>query len=171
LSINELPISLPEYPGAEKILPDMLRTPWPEERTYWKFAYKGSCQNLFFHTKLTKTAAFVEAINNAAKKHAYPLSDMGFYIQPLDYGRACHFECNFYYNPEEAAEVQKVTDLFVEAAETTFNMGAFFSRPYGLIAEMVYDKAASYSMAYKKVKQWLDPNRIMSPDRLSLQLL
>ena len=93
---------------------------------------------------------------------------MGFYVQPLDYGRACHFECNFYYNPEEAAEVQKTRNLFTEAAETTFGMGAFFSRPYGLIAEIVYDKAASYTMAYKKVKQWLDPNGIMAPERLSI---
>lgn len=167
LSIRELPTSLPVDPNAGKTMPDMLRTPWPEERTYWKFAYKGSCQNLFFHTKLTKTATFVQAINDVANKHEYPLSDIGFYVQPLDYGRACHFECNFYYNPEEAAEVQKIRNLFTEAAETTFGMGAFFARPYGLIADMVYDKAASYTMAYKKVKQWLDPNKIMAPERLS----
>jgi FAD/FMN-containing dehydrogenase len=168
LSITELPTSLPGYPEAEKIMPNLLRTPWPAERTYWKFAYKGSCQNLFFHTKLTKVDTFVQAINKIAEKHDYPLSDTGFYVQPLDYGRACHFECNFYFNPQHTAEVQKIRSLFTEAAATVFGMGAFFARPYGLIADMVYDKAASYTMAYKKVKQWLDPNRIMSPDRLSI---
>jgi FAD/FMN-containing dehydrogenase len=31
---------------------------------------------------------------------------------------------------------------------------------------MVYDKTASYTMALKKVKQFLDPKNIMSPGRL-----
>jgi FAD/FMN-containing dehydrogenase len=46
------------------------------------------------------------------------------------------------------------------------NAGAFFSRPYGEIADMVYDKAASYTMALKRTKKVFDPNNIMNPGNL-----
>jgi len=32
---------------------------------------------------------------------------------------------------------------------------------------MVFDKAGNYAMAIKKIKNWLDPNNIMAPERLS----
>jgi len=59
-----------------------------------------------------------------------------------------------------------VGNLYAEAAETAIAMGGYFSRPYGPVADMVYNKAASYTAALKKVKQLLDPNNIMSPGRL-----
>ena len=46
------------------------------------------------------------------------------------------------------------------------DMGGYFTRPYGAVADMVYDRAANYTMALKKVKQLLDPKNIMSPGRL-----
>lgn len=166
LSITDLPTSIPGRPGLEKEMPDMLRTAWPKERTYWKLAYKGSCQDLFFHTVLNKAQAFSKAIGKVAAKYDYPAHDIGFYVQPVVYGGACHFECNFYYNPGDAEEVNRIRNLYAEAAEVSLDMGGFFSRPYGVVADMVYQRTAGYTAELKKVKKLMDPNNVMSPGRL-----
>ncbi len=166
LSITDLPDSVPGVPGVKKQIADMLRSAWPKEKPYWKLAYKGSCQDLFFHTVLGKAEYFAEIIGEVAVDHDYRLGDIGFYIQPVVYGGACHFESNFYYNPDNAQEVDKIKDLSAEAAEVALDAGAFFSRPYGDVADMVYERTASYTAELKKVKKLMDPNNIMSPGRL-----
>lgn len=166
LSIKDLLTTLPAAPGVEKGIADMLREAWPADRTYWKLAYKGGCQDLFFHTVMGKAQAFIEAIGKVAAKYNYPAADLGCYVQPVVYGGACHFECNFYYDPTNTAEVKNVTELYAEAAKTTLDMGAFYSRPYGPVTDLVYQRAASYTEQLKKVKKLMDPNNIMSPGRL-----
>ena len=53
-----------------------------------------------------------------------------------------------------------------EIAQDLLDMGAVFTRPYGDLAPMVYDKATSYTTALKRVKKMFDPNDIMNPGRL-----
>jgi FAD/FMN-containing dehydrogenase len=166
LHIPELLTSLPGLPGLERDLPGMLRTAWPEKKTYWKFTSKGACQDIFFHTTLNRSPEFVKAINQVAARHGYCLDDIGFYVQPLEYGRACHFESNLSYDPGNAEDVAMIGNLYAEAVEAIMDMGGFFTRPYGLVADKVYERAASYTMALKKVKQLFDPKNIMSPGRL-----
>ena len=168
LSIANLPTSVPGVPGVEKDIADMLRSAWPKERTYWKLAYKGSCQDLIFHTVMNKAQTFSQAIGEAAAKHDYPARDIGLYVQPVVYGGACHFECNFYYNPDNPQEVDRIKNLYAEAAKVALDGGGFFSRPYGVVADMVFERAASYTAELKKVKKLMDPNNIMSPGRLCL---
>jgi hypothetical protein len=166
LHISALPTSLPGLAGIERVLPSRLRTAWPEDRTYWKFAAKGASQDIFFHTPLNKAAEFTAVITDVAAKNDYRLEDIGFYIQPLEYGRACHFECNLSYNPDSSEDVAKMRRLYIESAEAALEKGAFFTRPYGPVADLVYDRAAGYTMALKKVKNLLDPKNIMAPGKL-----
>lgn len=165
-SIANLPTSLPGAPGVEKNMADILREAWPADRTYWKFAYKGSCQDLFFHTVMGSASMFSEVIGEVAAKYEYPVQDIGFYVQPVVYGGACHFECNFYYNPANPEEVNRIEDIYAEAGEATLDMGGVYTRPYGVVADMVYERSASYTSELKKVKKMMDPNNIMSPGRL-----
>jgi FAD/FMN-containing dehydrogenase len=166
LHLPELPTSLPGLPGIERELPGMLRAAWPEKKTYWKFASKGACQDIFFYTTMDRASEFTEVLSQVAAENGYCIDDVGIYVQPMEYGRSCHFECNFPYNPNDGDEVAIISNLYAEAAETAISMGGFFSRPYGIIADMVYERAGGYSSAMKKVKQILDPNNIMSPGRL-----
>ena len=166
LHIPDLPTSLRGRAGIERELPGRLRTAWPENKTYWKFAAKGASLDIFFHTTLNKAAEFTEVVALEAAKGDYLAEDIGFYVQPLEYGRACHFECNLSYNPESAEDVAKMRQLYVNIAEAALDKGAFFTRPYGAVADLVYDRAASYTMALKKVKNLLDPKNIMAPGKL-----
>jgi len=166
LSIKDLLTSLPAAPGVEKDMADMLRSAWPGDRKYWKLAYKGGCQDLFFHTVMGKALSFSQAIGDIANKHNYPAKDLGFYVQPVVYGGACHFECNLYYDPDSSEEMDRIRQVYTEAAKAVLDQGGFFSRPYGLVAGMVYQRAADYATELKRVKKLMDPNNIMSPGRL-----
>ncbi len=46
------------------------------------------------------------------------------------------------------------------------NNGAYFDRPYGPWAPMVYERAAGYSAMLQKLKKETDPNNIMNPGKL-----
>ena len=144
----------------------MLRSPWPEGKTYWKFAPRGSCQDLFFFTIMSKVPSFTQAMGEVLAKHGRSLDEVGIYVQPVERGRACHYECNIFFNPDDADDRSRVRDLYAAAAEVLIDMGAFFTRPYGVIADLVYSRAASYALALKKLKNMLDPNDILSPGRL-----
>jgi FAD/FMN-containing dehydrogenase len=166
LHLPELPTSLPGLTGVERELPGMLRTAWPEKRIYWKFASRGACQDIFFHTTLSRSPEFVKTIGQIADKHSYCLNDVGFYVQPLEYGRACHFEANLSYDAGNADDMAMIEKIYREVVETIMDMGGFFTRPYGPVANLVYDRTTSYTTSLKKVKQLLDPKNIMSPGRL-----
>jgi FAD/FMN-containing dehydrogenase len=59
-----------------------------------------------------------------------------------------------------------IAKLYREVAVALMNAGAFFSRPYGELAPMVYDRAANYTMTLKRVKKVFDPKNIMNPGNL-----
>jgi FAD/FMN-containing dehydrogenase len=164
--IPNLPTSVHGMPGIEKQIPDMLRTAWPENRTFWKFGFKGACEDLFFRTTMNKAQMFYQVINEVAGKHGYSPQEIGFYMQPMVYGGNCHFEANFYYNPASEDEVRLLSLLYREAAEAVINKGGFFSRPYGPVADMVYRRTSNYTAMLKKLKNVMDPNGVLSPGRL-----
>jgi FAD/FMN-containing dehydrogenase len=158
--------SLPGVPRAERELPELLRKPWTKDKVYWKHRLKGGSQDLFFIAKLSKIPEMAERVNQLAQKFDYPSDEIGGYIQPIEQGRACHGEFNFYFDPNSPDEVAKCQALYFESAKSLFEAGAHFSRPYGILAEIVYQKATSYTIMLKKVKNIFDPHNIMNPGKL-----
>jgi FAD/FMN-containing dehydrogenase len=151
---------------GKKFLP-MLRKPWPEPKTYWKMRYKGSCQSLFFITKPVWVPKFISMVEEIAARHGYPLSDIGGYLQPIEHNRGCHLEFNFFYDPASQSEVERVKGLYSEATKALLSEGALFTRPYGEeLTRLVYQQAADYTMALRRVKKIFDPNNIMNPGSL-----
>ena len=161
----QLLTALPGAPGMERRLPGMLRQPWLEE-AYWKFRYKGACQELFFITTLERAPEFIKVVDSSASKYGFDLADIGHYVQPIDFGASCHCEFNFYYDPKDLAGVERIKKLYPEIAQGLINLGALFTRPYGVLAELVYNRATSYTLALKKVKSIFDPNNILCPGNL-----
>jgi FAD/FMN-containing dehydrogenase len=158
--------SLPGFPGLGKKLMPMLRQPWPQAVIYWKNRYKGACQSLSFITKPNLAATFIDAVSEVAVMYGYPVDDIGAYLQPIEHNRACQLEFNFFYDPSDETEREIVRDLNYEAAKVMLNEGAIFTRPYGDLAGIVYEKAGGYAATLRRVKKVFDPNNIMNPGNL-----
>ncbi len=158
--------NLPGFSGIRKKMLNVLRKPWPKDLPYWKSRVKGACQNLFFHTRPERVPEFISIIEDISTQYGYPIDEIGMYIQPIEHNRACRPEFSFFYNPENEGETAVIADLYKEAARVFLNEGAVFSRPYGDLAPIVYEKAASYAFALKRLKKTFDPNNIMNPGRL-----
>jgi FAD/FMN-containing dehydrogenase len=157
---------LPGFPGLGKKLLPMLRKPWPAEKTYWKNLFRGSCQSLFFITRPVLAPKFIDRVAELADKHGYPASDIGGYIQPIEHNRACHIEFDFFYNPDSSPEMERVRSLYHDTAKVLLDEGALFTRPYGELAKLVYERADGYAAILKRVKKVFDPNNIMNPGTL-----
>lgn len=161
-----LQTTLPGLPAVERTLADMLRKPWPKERTYWKHAYKGGCQDLTFMTTLERVERYVAPVIEVAVKYGYPASDVGCYIQPVEDGHACQLQFSFYYNSNDEAETEKIRSLYTEAVATVIDSGAYFTRPYHTASNMVYKKIGDYVELLHRFKKHFDPNGIMNPGNL-----
>ncbi len=156
---------LPSIPGANgsKVL-EVIRN--PSREPYWKLDYKGGFQDIFFLATLNRTPKFVKTMYSVAESKGYVTSDMGIYIQPVQQGVACHCEFSLPYNPGNQKEVAKVQDLLTVASEELMKQGAFFSRPYGIWADMVYKRDTQSTAVLRKIKGIFDPNNVMNPGKL-----
>jgi hypothetical protein len=138
----------------------------PSKEPYWKLRYKGACQDIFFQTTLDRTTEFVDIVNSEAESKRFPISDIGVYIQPQLQGVLCHCEFNLPYNPQNKTEVSRVKELFTKGSEALIKRDAYFSRPYGIWADMVYSRDVSNTTMLKTVKDIFDPNHILNPGKL-----
>jgi FAD/FMN-containing dehydrogenase len=157
--------NLPGAESKENIILEHLSSCWDKE-PYWKLAYKGSCHDIFFLAPLSKAADFIELMKKTSAKYRYPYSNIGCYLQPMVQGRGCHFEFNLPCDESDKGEVAEVKSLFLEASETLIRNGAFFSRPYGPWADMVFSRYAGGVASLKKLKNIFDPNDILNPGKL-----
>ena len=162
----ELQDNLPGVPGIGQKVLSMLRKPWPANKTYWKNIWKGGSQSLFFIARPVSSPLYVDIVKREAAQHGYPMSDLGIYIQPIEHNRACHMEFTFFYNPTNSSEKARTANLYRNAALALMNQGAFFTRPYGELASMVYERASGYTMTLRRLKKVFDPKNIMNPGNL-----
>jgi len=135
---------------------------------YWKFARKGSCQDIFFLTTLDKVPLFVQTVESVAARCGYSGSDIGVYIQAQHQGVSQHVEFSFPFDPHEPGECEIVRALYSAASEALISAGAYFSRPYGIWADMAFSRDATASRVLRIVKQIVDPRKVMNPGRLNL---
>lgn len=138
----------------------------PSLGPYWKLKHQGGCHDIFFLTTLDKTPGFAAAMTGLAQKYRQAVEDIGIYIQPAVQGTCCHCEFNLYYDPTNAADVDKTRKLLNEGVEKMVEMGAFFSRPYGAWADAAYRQHADVVNIQRKIKKIFDPKNILNPGKL-----
>ncbi|MGD8455185.1 MAG: FAD-binding oxidoreductase [Anaerolineales bacterium] len=161
---NELDM-VPSLQGVEgEAMLDLILGSSPEP--YWKLRYKGGSQEIFFLTTLDKTPGFVTIMFSIAEKMKYPISDIGVYLQPAQQGTGCHCEFVLPFDPDNQAEVENTQKLFKEASLKLFEGGAYFSRPYGIWADMVYPDDARNTIVTRQIKEIFDPKNVMNPGKL-----
>jgi FAD/FMN-containing dehydrogenase len=158
--------NLPGFPGLRKRLLPILRNPWPADVPYWKNRVRGACQSVFFHTRPSMAQQFVMIVEEIAAQYGYPIGDIGMYIQPIEHNRACRPEFSFFYDPDSEVEKETIRALYKDTVKAFLDEGAVFTRPYGDLAPIVYERAASYAGALKRLKRVFDPNNIMNPGNL-----
>jgi FAD/FMN-containing dehydrogenase len=156
---------VPAIPGAigQDVLDVLLR---PSREPHWKFCYKGGCQDIFFLTTLDQTPKFVSTVYTLAEGLQYPSPEIGIYVQPQHQGVACHFEISLPFDPNHLTERARVEKLFVKASEELLRQGAYFSRPYGIWANMAYNRDAQSTIILKEIKKVFDPNHVLNPGKL-----
>jgi len=148
--------------GAEALLEVTKR---PSKDPYWKLRYKGGCQELFFISSLRNITSYIDTAYEAAARSEYA-SPVATYVQPINQGHGYHVEFDLAYDPEKEAGRRHAEELYLCAAEALMSKGAFFSRPYDLLTEMIFNRDGQSLAALKKVKDIFDPNHVMNPGKL-----
>jgi hypothetical protein len=131
-----------------------------------RFGYKGSTHGLMFYATGDSIALIEDTLGQLAAKYHYSASDIGAYVQPIERARTYYCVFDLHGNPADNADADRVSSLFNEASEMLINLGAFFDRPYGPWAEMMYRRNGNYAEYLKKIKAQLDPNNVMNPGKL-----
>lgn len=157
--------SLPGAEGKEERVLELLSGVW-EKTPYWKLRRKGSSHQIFFISPFSKVTELIACMKDTAVKHDFPPDEMGCYVQPVVQGRGCHIEFNLPCDESDTAEMAGVKELFADASEALMKNGAYFSRPYGSWADMVYNGHTELVTALRKLKGIFDPNNILNPGKL-----
>ena len=121
---------------------------------------------VFFLTMLDAVPGYVESVLGLAGQMGYAPDRIGVYIQPQHQGVSQHVEFAIPYKPGDAKDGALARNLFTAASESLLAKGAYFSRPYGPWAELVYGRDATATRVLRTVKQIVDPNHIMNPGKL-----
>jgi FAD/FMN-containing dehydrogenase len=156
---------LPSVPGCrgDDLLARILR---PSPEPYWKLRSRGGAQELFFLTMLDKTPGHVATMFSVANEHRYPAPDVGVYLQPVHQGVGCHCEFILPFDRKNQAEMDRAQGLFRAASRSLHTQEAYFSRPYGIWADMVYKADPMTTQVARKIKAIFDPNNVMNPGKL-----
>jgi len=150
--------------GLDATLLDLITHPWMMLR---KACFKGSFHPITFYTPLGRVPEFEEAILALARRHGYPLSDVGGYLLVVERGRYGYCEFDFHCDLDDGDDVDRVRTLWLEANEVCANMGALLAKPYGPCADIIYRRVdPAYVATIKGLKRVLDPNNILNPGKL-----
>jgi hypothetical protein len=151
--------------GLGTTMIDKLRN-LPSDENYWKTTFENSTQDVFFTTTMDRAQDFTDTALGYATTYGLSIEEIGIYMQPLERGRACHLSFSFPCDLENEQEKESIGELCNELCKDLINDGAFFTRPYGPLADLVYSKATGYATMLKELKKVFDPKGILNPGKL-----
>jgi hypothetical protein len=151
--------------GLESTMIKKLRN-LPSNGEYWKTLFKNSTQDIFFITTMDRAQSYTDLALSYAASYGLNVNSVGIYMQPLERGRACHLSFCLPCDLTNEKEKENIRDLYLDLSDKLISEDAFFTRPYGPWADMVYRKATTYTATLKDIKKVFDPNNILNPGKL-----
>ncbi len=128
------------------------------EGKLWKLRYTGEAIDIFFLTTLDEADGFEEIVKDIlpdGRRYAA-------YVQPCMQGRYCHAE---FVIPYAADEEDMAREWYNSLMNALLEAGAFFSRPYGVCTNQIFEKAPMQVTSIGKLKKMFDPQHILNPNR------
>ena len=109
---------------------------------------------------------FIDAVNAVARSCNYPVNTIGIYVQPQHAGTVQHVEFTLPFDPAKQADVEAARAIHDKASRDLVARGAYFSRPYGVWADLVYSRDATARSVLRTVKNIVDPKNVLNPGKL-----
>lgn len=131
----------------------------------WRHSLKGNCLSIIMMTTLDRVPEFIKVFNDCADKHKVNKDEIGIYVQPIVQNHSVHVE---FMIPYDTAQIDTMRSLEEEAIKALNNAHAFFSRPYGTAAKIVFQNNPKNTDLLKMVKGMFDPKRILNPGKFGL---
>jgi FAD/FMN-containing dehydrogenase len=134
----------------------------------WRHVIKGHCLSVFFLSLLNNSEKYIAVVRESARSFNIPDEQIGIYIQPVIQNHACHIEFMVPFNPDDAHEVENMKKYEANVTERLIKAKAFFSRPYGKAAEMVFKNNPGNTELIRVIKGLFDPENILNPGKFYL---
>lgn len=128
--------------------------------TYWKL-HRGGVREILFLCPPSAASRYVEILKTQFAD--FREDCVGITVQPQAQGRAFRIECDVFCSEEKLAEIE---DKCADVERLLLEEGAYFDRPYGEIAKLVYSADPVGTDALRKVKAIFDPDNILNPGKL-----
>lgn len=149
---------LPASAVTSKILP-------VEGDSEWKNKNSETSKEIFFLSTLDKIAGQLKKAAEVADKNGYSFAECPIYLQPLHQGTALHCSITLPASAEQADSAE-FKELYDELSRELAAAGAFYSRPYGIWSEIMYNGNAQHTEMTKQMKKIFDPENILNPGKL-----
>jgi hypothetical protein len=134
----------------------------------WRDRLRGSSLSLFFLSTLDRMPAFRKIFVDTALGFGFSQADIGTYLQPIVQNHACQVEFMLPFDPGAAAEIDRMRQFERQAVIRLIEAGAFFSRPYGSAADLVWAQNPANYQLLKTVKGIFDPRRVLQQGKWGL---
>ena len=134
----------------------------------WRDALRGNSLSIFFLSTLDRMPAFREIFVNTAREFGIQEPGIGTYLQPIVQNHACHVEFVVPFDPDSEAEAGHLKQFERQAVIRLMEAGAFFNRPYGSAAELVWAQNPANYQLMKIIKGLFDPQRVLQRGKWGL---
>ena len=134
----------------------------------WRDQLRGSSLSVFFLSTLDRMPAIHSIFVNTAGDCGISEPEIGIYIQPIIQNHACHIEFILPFDPGSESEMARMKKIERQVVVKLIEEGAFFSRPYGSAAELVWEQNPANYDLLKNIKSVFDPNRVLQRGKWSL---
>lgn len=126
----------------------------------WKLR-RGGVKEIDFLAPVSGAAVLTECLLNSLKNIRD--IDKSIIVFPQVQCRAFRIECSLFHT----ADNENIAETYIEAsARLLAEAGAYFDRPYGRLAELVYSDEPTSTETLRSLKNIFDPDNVLNPGKL-----